>query len=155
MDKLHFTTRIDAPVHTVWRTMLDQSTYREWTRPFHDGSHYVGSWELGRAIRFLAPGDDGTLSGLVATVVQNRPEEFISLEYRGEVSGGIDDTTSAHARRFAGAHEDYSFSEADGVTTLVVEVDTDEAFTAMFAAQWPRALARLTELAEERASAAD
>ena len=155
MDRLHFTTRIDAPVHTVWTTMLDESTYREWTRLFHDGSHFIGSWNLGRVIRFLAPGDDGTRSGLVARVVANRPDEFISLEYLGAVSGGIDDTTSAHARRFAGSHEDYSFSESDGVTTLVVEVDTDEEFTAMFAAQWPRALARLTELAEERASTAD
>ncbi|TFD33038.1 SRPBCC domain-containing protein [Cryobacterium cryoconiti] len=155
MDKLHFTTRIDAPVHTVWTTMLDQSTYREWTRLFHDGSHFVGSWNPGQVIRFLAPGDDGTLRGLVARVVDLRPDELISLEYLGEVSGGINDTTSAHAQRFAGAHEDYSFRESDGVTTLVVEVDTDEEFTAMFAAQWPRALARLTELAEERASTAD
>ncbi|TFC91541.1 SRPBCC domain-containing protein [Cryobacterium sinapicolor] len=155
MDKLHFTIRVDAPVHTVWTTMLDESTYRDWTRTFHEGSHYVGSWAQGGLIRFLAPDQNGSHSGLVATVIENRRDEFISLEIRGEVSRGIDDTTSAHARRFAGAHEDYSFSESDGVTTLVVEVDTDEEFTAMFAADWPRALARLAELAEERASTAD
>ena len=154
MDKLHFTIRVDAPVHTVWSTMLDESTYREWTRAFREGSHYVGSWAEGSTIRFLSPQGGGS-AGLLATVVENRPDEFISLEIRGEVSNGIDDTTSAHARRFAGAHEDYSFSESDGVTTLVVEVDTDEEFTAMFAADWPRALARLAELAEERASTAD
>ena len=155
MDKLHFTIRIDAPVHTVWRTMLDESTYRDWTRAFREGSHYIGSWAEGGEIRFLAPGEDGSHSGLLGMVVENRPDEFISLEIRGEVSNGIDDTTSAHARRFAGAHEDYSFSESDGVTTLVVEVDTVEEFAAMFAADWPRALARLAELAEERASTAD
>ena len=155
MDKLHFTIRVDAPVHTVWSTMLDESTYRDWTRVFREGSHYVGSWAAGSTIRFLAPGENGSQSGLVATVVENRPDEFISLVIRGAVSGGLDDTTSAHARRFAGAHEDYSFSESDGATTLVVDVDTDEEFTAMFAAQWPRALARLTELAEERAATAD
>jgi uncharacterized protein YndB with AHSA1/START domain len=155
MEKLHFTIRIDAPVHTVWNTMLDESTYREWTSALHEGSHYVGSWEEGSEIRFLAPNEGGSVRGLVATVARNRPDEFISLEIRGEVSDGIDDTTSAHARRFAGAHEDYSFSESDGVTTLAVEVDTDEEFTAMFAADWPRALARLADLAEERASTAD
>ena len=155
MEQLHFTIRIDAPVHTVWSTMLDASTYRDWTRAFHEGSHYVGSWAEGSTIRFLAPGEDASHSGLVATVVENRLDEFISLEIHGAVSRGIDDTTSAHARRFAGAHEDYSFSESDGVTTLVVTVDTDEEFTAMFAADWPRALARLAELAEERAATAD
>lgn len=155
MEKLHFMIQINAPAHTVWNTMLDDSTYRDWTRAFREGSHYVGSWAEGSMVRFLAPDESGSHSGMVASVVTSRPDEFISLEIHGEVSRGIDATTSAHARRFAGAHEDYSFSESDGVTTLVVEVDTDEEFSAMFAADWPRALARLAELAEERASTAD
>jgi uncharacterized protein YndB with AHSA1/START domain len=148
MEKLHYSVQIDAPVHTVWSAMLDDTTYREWTGGFHEGSHYEGSWEKGSTIRFLGPDDDGSLGGMIAKVVENRPYEFVSLEYVGQVAGGVDDTTSDLARRFIGGHEDYSFSEAGGATTLKVELDSDEEFSGMFNDSWPKALAKLKEIAE-------
>ena len=151
MDKLHYTVEVNAPVHTVWTAMLDDATYREWTSAFHDGSYYEGSWDLGSTIRFLGPNDDGSLGGMIAKVVENRPDEFLSLEYFGEVVGGMDDTTSDSARRLVGAHENYSFRESGGVTTVTVDLDSDEEFTAMFNDMWPPALAKLKEVAEAAA----
>ena len=151
MDKLHYTVEVNAPVHTVWTAMLDDATYREWTSAFHDGSYYEGSWDLGSTIRFLGPNDDGSLGGMIAKVVENRPDEFLSLEYFGEIVGGMDDTTSDSARRLVGAHENYSFRESGGVTTVTVDLDSDEEFTAMFNDMWPPALAKLKEVAEAAA----
>ena len=148
MDKLHYSVEVNAPVHTVWTAMLDDATYREWASAFHDGSYYEGSWDLGSTIRFLGPNDDGSVGGMIAKVVENRPDEFLSLEYSGEVVGGVDDTTSEAAQRLVGAHENYSFRELDGVTTVTVDLDSDDEFTAMFNDMWPPALAKLKEVAE-------
>jgi uncharacterized protein YndB with AHSA1/START domain len=148
MDKLRFTVDITAPVDHVWDSMLDPDTYREWTHSFHEGSHYTGGWNTGDEIRFLGPDDDGRMGGMIARVVENRPAEFVSLEYTGQIIDGVDDFTSAEAKELIGAHEDYSFSEHDGVTTVDIAVDSDEKFSEMFQEAWPVALAKLGEIAE-------
>jgi uncharacterized protein YndB with AHSA1/START domain len=150
MEKLHFRVSIDAPVHTVWRTMLEPDSYRLWTSAFHEGSYFVGDWHLGSEIRFLGPSDDeGTPDGgLFGRIVANRPDEFVSIEYDGMVVDGVDDTTSAFARAIAGTHENYTFREVDGVTTVIVEMDADPAMADMMNESWPVALGELTRLAE-------
>lgn len=34
-QKLHFTITINAPKEKVWDTMLQDTTFREWTAPFN------------------------------------------------------------------------------------------------------------------------
>lgn len=147
MEKLRFTARISAPVHHVWTSMLDDAPYREWTRAFGD-SYYEGGWENGQRIRFLGRSDDGTVNGLFGRVVESRPDEYVCVEYDGQVLAGVDDTTSAAARLFAGARESYAFSESGGVTTVEVELDIDDSMADMLTDAWPRALDRLKEIAE-------
>lgn len=148
MEKVQFSVRINAPVHTVWTTMLEDASYREWTRAFQDGSFFEGSWTVHSVIRFVAPDENGVLSGLVGRVVDKRTDEFVSVEYLGQVVAGIDDTDSELARSFAGMHENYSFHEEGGVTTVTVDQDSTPEMVAMLTTAWPRALAELKALAE-------
>ena len=148
MEKLHFTVQINAPVHTVWTTMLDDATYREWTSAFNVGSYYEGSWDLGSDIRFLGPEEDGSVSGMLGKVIENRPDERVTVEYSGDILHGVE--RSGAEAQFFGAHESYSFSESGGVTTVEVDVDTEEEYASMFSELWPAALAKLKELAEAR-----
>ncbi|WP_213813679.1 SRPBCC domain-containing protein [Glaciihabitans sp. dw_435] len=148
MKTLHFSIDIAAPVNIVWSTMLDDETYRVWTGAFHEGSRFDGDWNVGSTIRFVGPNDDGTESGLIATVVENRPHEFVSLEYAGQVDRGADDLMSDFARSIAGTHENYSFSESGGTTTLTVDLETDEDYAGMFEDMWPKALDKLKDVAE-------
>lgn len=53
MKKLHFSIQIKAPKEKVWQTMLDDPTYRQWTRVFMPGSYFEGAWEEGSKIRFV------------------------------------------------------------------------------------------------------
>lgn len=151
MEKLRYSVRIKAPAEVVWTTMLDDASYREWTSVFNSGSYYEGSWDKGSEIRFLGPDDDGSLGGMIAAVEEVRPHEFISLRYTGQIVDGADDTTSDAAKSFIGSHENYAFSESGGVTTVDVELDSEEDFVAEFNDAWPAALARLKDLAESRA----
>lgn len=147
MDTLHFTIDIKAPKQKVWDIMLGDKTYRQWTEPFQPGSYFEGSWDKGSTIRFLAS-DAGKIGGLVGTIAQNTPGDFVSIEYTGEVVDGVDNTASG--QQWAGAHENYTFSEANGVTTLTVDLEGNlgAEMTAMFEQMWPKALQKLKEMAE-------
>lgn len=153
METLQFSVDIDAPVHTVWSSMLDDAPYREWTGEFHPGSHYTGSWELGSDIRFIGPNDDGTMSGMLATVVEHRPDDFLSLEYLGQIDHDVDDLESDEARQLAGSHENYTFREHNGVTTVTVDLESTVDLADMFNDLWPKALAKLKDVAERAAAA--
>jgi uncharacterized protein YndB with AHSA1/START domain len=152
MEKLQFEVAIQAPAQTVWTTMLDDATYREWTSAFNEkGSYYEGDWNPGSEIRFCGPGDDGSLGGMIATVEESRPNEFLSLRYLGQIVDGVEDKASDAAKKLIGAHENYSFAEAAGVTTVKVELDSEDEYAAMLNEAWPVALAKLKDLAEARA----
>lgn len=150
MKKLRYSVTINAPVQDVWTTMLSDATYREWASVFSSGSYYEGDWNQGSEIRFLGPDGEGSLGGMIATVEENRPNEFISLRYVGQIVNGEDDTTSEAAKAFMGAHEKYAFSAAGGVTTVDVELDSEDEFVAMFDDAWPLALDKLREIVEAR-----
>ena len=149
MPKLHFSITISAPKEKVWETMLGEATYRQWTEAFAPGSHFVGSWEQGADIKFLAPDDKGAMEGMVSRIRENRPYEYISIEHLGVAQGGKDDTSSEAIKGWAGAFENYTFKETDGRTEVLVEMDTADEHQEMFQNMWPNALKKLKELAEK------
>lgn len=149
MQKLHFSILINAPKEKVWHAMLDEAPYREWTTAFNPGSYYKGSWDKGSKILFLGPdpktGEEG---GMVSRIAENKHYEYISIEHQGLVIGGIEDTTSEEARKWAPAYENYSFKEVDGGTEVTVDLDTDESMAKEFSIMWPQALQNLKKIAE-------
>ena len=148
MKTLHFSTKIEAPAEVVSETMLGDATYRLWADVFGPGSYFEGSWRPGSEIRFLGDNvEDEPIGGMVGVIAEHRPYEFVSIEYTGLILNGDVDTESEYAQRFRGTHENYTFSEADGVTTLTVDLDVDDEEAAMFVEMWPKALDKLSELA--------
>jgi hypothetical protein len=151
MQKIHFSTTVNAPRKKVWNTMLEDSTYREWTTAFNPkGSWYEGDWNEGSTIRFLGPDENGKLMGMVSQVKENRPYEYVSIEHRGLIQDGREDTTSEEAKKWSPAYENYTFTDRNGATELQIDMDIDEEHRAMFEDMWPRALQRLKEIAEAR-----
>jgi hypothetical protein len=150
MQTLHFSTHIKASPEKVWKTMLDNATYRIWTAPFHEGSYFKGDWSEGSKILFLGPGENGEAEGgMVSMIETNRPYEFISIKHLGMIKNGIEDTTSEEAKKWTPAHENYTFTEKDGGTDLSIDMDSNEEYKEMFEGVWPKALAKLKELAEK------
>src|SRR5688500_8830749 len=106
MQKLRFSIIISAPKETVWHTMLDDATYRQWSEVLAPGSHYVGSWEKGSRIVFLATKQNGK-SGYVGMIAENRLYEFVSIEYMAAVVNGQEDTDGV-VPSWSGSHENYT-----------------------------------------------
>lgn len=150
MTKQNFAIKINAPKQKVWHAMLDDKPYREWTEAFNPGSYYKGSWEKGSKMLFLGPDPKtGNEGGMVSRIAENRPYEFISIEHIGLVQDGVEDTTSAEAKKWTPAYENYTFNETEGGTTeVMVEMDTQSDMAEEFSRMWPEALKKLKEVAE-------
>jgi hypothetical protein len=145
MEKMNFTVDIHAPKEKVWKTLWEDDTYRKWTRVFSEGSHAETDWNEGSKVLFL----DGKDQGMVSKVQTNRPNEFMSVVHLGTVKNGVEDTGSGEVKQWAGAEENYSLSENGGVTTLAVELDTEEAHKDYFMKIFPQALEQVKLLSEQ------
>lgn len=151
MEKQRYAITINAPKEKVWKTMLEDATYREWTSAFNPGgSYFEGSWLKGSEIRFLGPHPEtGKLGGMFSRIHDNRPYEFISIEHLGIIEDGKVDTTSEAVKKWLPAHENYSFKDTDGGTEVLVEMDVAEDYLEYFQDVWPKALEKLKALAEK------
>lgn len=148
METIQFTTLINANKQKVWKVMLEDKTYRQWTTAFHEGSFYKGSWETGSEIHFLGPNEEGTLSGMYSKIKENKLYDFISIEHLGMISDGIIDTTSEEVKKWTPSFENYTFTEKENQTELKIEMQVDASYKAMFEEMWPRALKILKDLCE-------
>lgn len=149
-EKIHFSETINAPKEKVWDTMFQDITYRQWTIPFSEGSHFKGDWSKGSKILFLGPNpENGKEGGMVSRIAENKPYEFMSVEHLGIVQDGVEDTTSEEATKWAPAFENYTFREKDGQTEVLVDMDITSDYKEAFQSMWPNALRKLKELAEK------
>ena len=104
METKQFKRTIAAPPEKVWSTLWDDATYREWTSVFAEGSRAETDWKKGSKVLFL----DGKGSGMVSTILENKPNEFMSFKHLGIVKDGVEDTTSAETEEWANAVESYT-----------------------------------------------
>jgi hypothetical protein len=151
MNKLHFSIDINAPKEKVWNTMLGEETYSDWTDAFMPGSNssYVGDWNEGSKILFVAQNENGEMEGMVSRIKENRPYEFVSIEHLGILKDGKEITSGPEVEGWGDALENYTFKETNGVTQVLVDTDTEEEYEEMFQDMWPKALQKLKELAEK------
>ncbi|MCD6018069.1 MAG: hypothetical protein K0S53_1190 [Bacteroidetes bacterium] len=150
METIHYSILIDANKEKVWDTMLNDKTYREWTKAFHDGSYYDGNWEKGSEIRFLGPDKDGNLQGMYSRIKENIKYEFISIEHLGIIKNGIVDTTSDEVKKWTPSFENYTFTEKGNQTEVKVDMQLDAEYKNMFDEMWPNALKALKQLSEDK-----
>jgi uncharacterized protein YndB with AHSA1/START domain len=145
---LHFEITINARVEKVYRTMLDEHTYSEWTAEFNPTSHYVGSWEKGARILFLGVDGEGKSGGMIGHVRENIPNRFVSIEYAGLVQDGMEIMDGPEVDAWAGGLENYSFSEVNRKTIVSIDTEANHEFKTYFLETWPKALNKLKEICE-------
>jgi hypothetical protein len=147
---LHKEIFINASREKVWKTMLEDATYRQWTRSFNPSSYYKGNWEQGSKILFLGTNPvDGKEGGMISRIKENRLHEFISIEHLGIMNDGKEDTESDFVKDWKGAHENYTFKDENGGTRVLVDVDLTEEAISEMEGMWDKALEALKELAEK------
>lgn len=146
-QRLNYSIHIDAPVETVWDTMLAPDSYRDWTSAFAEGSYYEGSWEQGSRIRFLGPSGEG----MEARIAENRRHAYLSIHHLGMISPKQPAAPIEGPEMF----ENYRFTREAGGTRLDIEMDVPTAYADMMNQSWPKALDRLKALSEGAKPARD
>ena len=108
-----------------------------------------GDWSVGSKMLFVGPDPEtGKEGGMVSRVAENKEYEFLSIEHRGLIKNGVEDTTGEEAQKWSPAYENYTFREKDGMTELLIDMDVVEEYVEMFDAMWPAALKSLKEITE-------
>lgn len=152
MEKLQFNKEINATARQVYETMLGlqyKSTYEYWTSAFNPTSTYEGSWEKGSKILFTGQDENGKKGGMVSEVEEQQPAKFVSIRHYGFLDGDTEITTGEQVEKWAGGHENYSFEENNGITTVTVDMDTVEEYLEYFRNTYPAALEKLKEICEQ------
>ncbi|MFV0605277.1 MAG: hypothetical protein ACK5NK_05470 [Niabella sp.] len=151
MQRLQFKKEINATSQKVYETMLglkNKSTYEYWTSAFNPTSTYEGSWDKGNKIHFVGLDENGKKGGMVSEIEAHQPAQFVSIRHYGFLDGDTEITTGEQVEKWAGGHENYSYQETDGITTVTVDIDTIDDFVDYFNNTYPAALDKLKEISE-------
>ena len=147
---MEFNITIDATREKVWDVLFGVDTYPIWTTAFSEGSKVETDWKKGSKAIFL----DSSNRGMVSRIVENVPNEYMSIEHLGMYDNGVEDYESEEVKKWAGAKENYTLNDVNGQTELQVYMEMDESeenkkMIEMFKGMWPKALAKVKELAEQ------
>lgn len=152
MKKLQYKISINASANKVYDCMLgisQKATYEQWTSLFNPTCTYEGSWEKGSKILFLGVDENGEKGGMVSTIIENKPNHFVTIQHKGLVQGNTEITEGPEVEKWANGIENYTFEEINGTTTLTVDLDTDEDFIEYMNETYPKALDKLKEICEK------
>ena len=145
MIKKQFSTILNAPKEKVWEALWQDANYREWTSAFAEGSSAETDWQKGSKVYF----SDGKGSGMVSRIEDTRPNEFMSFQHLGMIKDGKEDIDSDEVKAWAGAMENYTLTDEDGNTKLVIDIDVSEDWLKYMEDAWPKALEKLRGIAEK------
>ena len=115
MKTITFTIDINAPINKVWDALWNDDNYRKWTNNFYLGSFYESDWEVGGKTLFLGPNRDG----MFATITKLEKPYEVVFNHLGEIVNGVESVKYDN-----GSFEKYQLKEIDGITRLVISLDT-------------------------------
>jgi hypothetical protein len=153
MEKLQFKISINAPAAKVYDMMLgisDKSNYEAWTALFNPTSSYEGTWTKDSKMLFVGQDENGEKGGMVSRIIENIPSRFVSIQHYGLVQGSIEVTEGPDVEKWANGFENYTFEEKDGITSVIVDLDTTAEFVEYMNESYPNALNKLKEICEEK-----
>jgi uncharacterized protein YndB with AHSA1/START domain len=144
MKRQNYNASIKAPKEKVWDTLWGKESYKQWTAAFAEGSDAITDWKEGSKVLFT----DGKGEGMVARIAKRIDNEYLSLQHLGMLKDGKEITEGPEVEGWAGAEENYTLKEENGITKLDVDIDLTDKWLDYFNKTWPKALDKLKELAE-------
>ena len=144
MNKLQFSTNIQASKEKVWNILWQDETYGMWTSVFSEGSKAVTDWNEGSKVLFM----DSKGSGMFSMIEKKIPNEYMAFKHLGELKDGQELPPTAKTSEWSGSMETYTLKETDGITELTVELDATEEFADYFKEVFPKAVEKIKSLSE-------
>lgn len=147
MELLEKSIFINAPKEKVFDILINDSTYREWTSAFCEGSYYeIESWEVWQKIVFKS----NTPGWLISKVSHFDKPNQLWFSHQGWInSDGWEDYNSPNVLPWKNSREIYTLSDVDGGTKLDILQDIpDHEECWSFWEMWDRALEKVKEIAQ-------
>ena len=151
MKRLKYEINIQRPVNIVYDYLLgltNKTTYQKWTTIFSPTSTYEGNWDKGSKMLFVSLDDKGEKAGMVSRILENTPNEFVSIQHYGMLKSGEEITEGPEVDDWAGGLENYYFKEEGGMTIVSIEIDSVEGYEDYMNNLYPNALSKLKEICE-------
>lgn len=145
MPTMNFSTTINAPKEKVWRTLWEDETLREWTGIIDEGTYMKGELKEGNTVEFISAVNGYGVTSLVKKVI---PNEYVLFQ---QLMDTKDSGQQERDKEWTGGKESYTLTEKDGHTTLTGQLDVPAELEEIFADRYPKALARVKEMAEQAA----
>ena len=142
MKRMTFTVTINAPKETVWNTLWDDATFRDWAGMIDEGTYMKGVLKEGSEVQFISSLNG---YGVTSLVEKLSPNEFVSFR---QMNDTIEYGEHEREKEWTGGIESYSLVEEDGITTLTNETDVPPGLEEIFETRLPKALKRIKKLAE-------
>lgn len=139
---MQFKIEINASKKTVWNTLWQDKTLREWAGIVDPGTYMVGELAEGSIVQFNSAEGYGVTS-LVATLI---PNEYILFKHKADTKDVGDKTRED---QWTNGEESYALVEKNGATTLVLKFDVPTELVELMSTSYPKALERVKELSEK------
>jgi hypothetical protein len=143
MKTLKYKITIEASKEKLWNTLFTDENYPKWVGVFCEGSYAKTDWKEGSTVEFLTPSQEGMFS----KIDQKKPCQLMVFKHLGMIKDGkrVFDPDS---KKWENALESYELIEKDGKMELLVSMDTTDEYIEYFNKTFPKALAKIKELAE-------
>lgn len=142
MKKMQFSIAINATKETVWDTLWQDETFREWASIIDPGTYMVGELKEGNEVQYISAENGYGVTSLVEKLVAG---EFVLLRHNADTQ---DTGKRERPKEWTGGEESYSLAEKDNITTLTVAFDVPTKMEEYFQVHYPKALERVKVLAE-------
>ena len=140
MQTLQFSIEIRSPKETVWKTLWEDRTFRDWASIIDEGMYMTGDLKEGNEVQFISPSGNGVTSKVLKLIVN----EFVSFRHMMDTMDG-----GERPREWTDGTESYSLTESGGVTVLTTLLDVPPAQEEAFKIILPKVLKRVKTLAEK------
>lgn len=138
---IHRTITINAPASKIWKVLLDQDTYTQWTEPFDVGQGYESTLEVGSPIKFN--GEQGSLSSKIITCIKDYQISFEHDSY-------LDDQGEIESSEFQGFRETYTLIPQGESIVLDIFANISQKESDFFNLKWQECLVIIKYLSEKK-----
>ena len=143
MKDMQFTITINAPKGTVWDTLWQDTTLRQWAGIIDPGTYMKGELIEGGEVEFISAENGYGVTSLVAKLIEN---EYLLLKHQADTQ---DTGTQTREKEWTGGQESYTLTEDNGTTNLTITFGVPEKMEAYSQENYPKAMAKIKELAEQ------
>ena len=143
MKELQFSVEIHATKQEVWNTLWQDQTFRDWAGLIDPGTYMVGELKEGNEVQYISAENGYGVTSLVEKCIDG---EYLLLKHSADTQ---EVGTKERKKEWTGGSESYSLAETDGITTLTAAFDVPPTQEEFFTANYPMALDRVKELAEQ------